>query len=81
MELLQELEKRIDHALTEIAKVRAEKEELKKLVKDLEHQNHELREKAAQAQGLSEAVENSQAQLDGAARQIEQIILKLDKAF
>jgi FtsZ-binding cell division protein ZapB len=81
MEILQELEKRIERAITEINKLRAEKDELKKLVKDLEQQNKELREQAARAGDLSEAVETSQARMDDAARQIEQIILKLDKAF
>jgi FtsZ-binding cell division protein ZapB len=81
MEILQELEKRIERAVTEIHKLRAEKDELKKLVKDLEQQNKDLREQAARAEGLSEAVETSQARIDDTARQIEQIILKLDKAF
>jgi hypothetical protein len=81
MDVLLELEKRIDRALAEITKLRSEKDELKKLVKELERQNKEMREKADQSETLAEAAQSSQAKMDDAARHIEQIILKLDKAF
>jgi len=81
LDILEELEKRIDRAVAEIQKLRLEKDELKKLVKEMEQQQKELREKSFQSDNLSREVEESRQKIHETAAQIEQIILKLDKAF
>ena len=75
LELINELENKVDKLINSLQKTRNENEEINGRIQQLEQENNTLKN---ELEGIKDNSLNSQAQLDAASQKIKEVITKLE---